>query len=153
MKNLARATVILSILSMAGCETLDKLGWTTIASTGIGCAAGLGLGAIYDETQRKKANKDRKNDVFAIFKKKKAQNNGKMVGLAVGCLAGLGTGMYLDLMHDDMEEQLGSRGVRLEKVKARTVKRRSCWLKWTEISASIPALPLCAGSRVPMWIR
>lgn len=96
----------------------ESLSWKTFAATGIGCAVGLGLGAVIDEQNRKSSNEDRRKDVFAIFKKRKAQNNGKMVGLATGCLAGLGVGLYLDLMHDDIEDQFGDRGIELEKVKA-----------------------------------
>jgi outer membrane protein OmpA-like peptidoglycan-associated protein len=87
-----------------------------LISTGLGCGAGLALGTIYDEAQRKKDSKDRRKDVFAIFKKKKEQNQGKIVGLATGCLAGLGVGLYLDLMYDDIQNQFGSKGIQLEKV-------------------------------------
>jgi len=38
------------------------------------------------------------------------------VGLATGCLAGLGVGLYLDLMYDDIQNQFGSKGIQLEKV-------------------------------------
>lgn len=117
---LARLTVLWSLVGVIGFSSLtcESLGWKTVAATGIGCAAGLGIGAVIDEANRKKSNKDRRNDVFAIFKKRKAQNNGKMVGLATGCLAGLGVGLYLDLMHDDIEDQFGDRGIELEKVTA-----------------------------------
>ena len=116
----ARLATLWSLIAVlafgaSGCETLT---WRTAAATGIGCAAGLGIGAVIDEVNRKKSNKDRRNDVFAIFKKRKEQNNGKIVGLAVGCLAGLGVGLYLDIMHDDIENQFGDRGIELEKVKA-----------------------------------
>ena len=105
----------LSLIGVSGCETLTKYKNTFIA-TGLGCTAGLLAGAIYDDAKNKKASKDRRKDVFAIFKKKKRSNNGKMVGLGVGCLAGLGTGLYLDLMKEDMEDQFGSRGIQLEAV-------------------------------------
>ncbi len=95
------------------CDSLTK---KTLISTGLGCGAGLALGTIYDEVQRGKEAKDRKKDIFAIFKKKKEQNQGKIVGLATGCLAGLGVGLYLDLMYDDIQNQFGSRGIQLEKV-------------------------------------
>ncbi len=101
-----------------GSLSCESLTWKTFAATGIGCAAGLGIGAVIDEANRKKSNKDRRKDVFAIFKKRKAQNNGKIVGLATGCLAGLGVGLYLDLMHDDIEGEFGDRGIELEKVSA-----------------------------------
>ncbi len=85
----------------------------------IGCAAGFGLGAIYDESAR---NKDRKEQqsiqarAMGIFKsKKKSHNTGKILGLGVGCLAGLGTGLYLDMMAEDMQTQMAARGVTLVK--------------------------------------
>ncbi|MCB1172639.1 MAG: OmpA family protein [Leptospiraceae bacterium] len=112
---IAAIALLSSSLVITSCETFEQYK-NTIIGTGIGCTAGLLAGTIYDEAQRKKSNKDRRNDVFAIFKKRKAENNGKMVGLGVGCLAGLGTGLYLDLMKDDMEDQFGSRGIELEKV-------------------------------------
>ncbi len=103
-------------LTATGCETLSKLTWRTALSTGLGCAAGLGLGAIYDETKRSEDTRQRRSDVFGIFRKSKQRNDGKMVGLATGCLAGLGVGLYLDLMHEDMSDQFGQRGIALEKV-------------------------------------
>lgn len=102
-------------LSFSGCETLAKYK-NTLIGTGLGCSAGLLAGAIYDDAKNKKSSKDRRQDVFAIFKNKKRSNGGKMVGLGVGCLAGLGTGLYLDLMKDDMEDQFGERGIKLESV-------------------------------------
>jgi outer membrane protein OmpA-like peptidoglycan-associated protein len=119
-KRIARLATLWSLVAVlgigsTGCESLS---WKTFAATGIGCAAGLGIGAVIDEANRKQSNKDRRKDVFAIFKKRKAQNNGKIVGLATGCLAGLGVGLYLDLMHDDIEGEFGDRGIELEKVKA-----------------------------------
>jgi outer membrane protein OmpA-like peptidoglycan-associated protein len=95
------------------CDSISK---RTLISTGLGCGAGLALGTIYDEVQRKQDAKDRRKDVFAIFKKKKEQNQGKIVGLATGCLAGLGVGLYLDLMYDDIQNQFGSKGIQLEKI-------------------------------------
>lgn len=117
---LFRLATLWSLIAVLGFGNLscESLTWKTLLSTGIGCAAGLGIGAVIDEANRKKSNKDRRKDVFAIFKKRKAQNNGKMVGLATGCLAGLGVGLYLDLMHDDIEDQFGDRGIELEKVTA-----------------------------------
>ncbi len=52
--------------------------------------------------QRKKASKESKNDIRKRvaeplqMEKKKPQNKGKIVGLGAGCLAGLGTGFYLE---------------------------------------------------------
>lgn len=101
--------------AFSSCDTMQKY-QKTIVATGVGCAIGLGAGAIYDEAQRKKDSKERRKDVLAIFKKKKSQNKGKIVGLGVGCLAGLGVGLYLDLMYDDMSNQFAGRGIQLEKV-------------------------------------
>jgi outer membrane protein OmpA-like peptidoglycan-associated protein len=117
MKKFTTLTLILSIsttsILLSQCGSVTK---KTLISTGLGCGAGLALGTIYDEMQRKKDSKDRRKDVFAIFKKKKEQNQGKIVGLATGCLAGLGVGLYLDLMYDDIQNQFGSKGIQLEKV-------------------------------------
>lgn len=88
----------------------------TFYSTAIGCGVGLALGAIYDEVQRKKESEQRRKDFFAILKQRKQQNQGKIVGLATGCLAGLGTGLYLDLMYDDIHEHFGRKGIQLEKI-------------------------------------
>lgn len=107
--------------TIAGCETIDKYR-TTLISTGIGCTIGLGLGAIADEMSRAEDNRDRRrieNRAFGIFRERKQHNQGKMVGLGVGCLAGLGVGLYLDLMHEDMEDQFADRGITLEKVEDR----------------------------------
>lgn len=86
----------------------------------IGCASGFGLGAIYDEVSRNKDTKEKKSiqeRALGIFKnKKKSYNQGKIVGLGVGCLAGLGTGLYLDMMAEDMQQQMNARGIKLEKV-------------------------------------
>jgi outer membrane protein OmpA-like peptidoglycan-associated protein len=117
MKKFTTLTLITTIgitsIFFSQCESITK---KTLISTGLGCGAGLALGTIYDEAQRKKESKDRRKDVFAIFKKKKEQNQGKIVGLATGCLAGLGVGLYLDLMYDDIQNQFGSKGIQLEKV-------------------------------------
>ncbi|MEQ8352508.1 MAG: OmpA family protein [Leptospiraceae bacterium] len=120
-----RTVAIITLVALSGtfaarCATLDKLGWNTIIGTGIGCGAGLALGAIYDEVQRKKENKDRKkleNAVYGIFKERKKHNQGKIIGLATGCLAGLGIGAYLDIMKEDMEDTMGDKGISLESVK------------------------------------
>ncbi|MCB1170151.1 MAG: OmpA family protein [Leptospiraceae bacterium] len=118
---IAITTLTVMTLSFgARCATLDKLGWNTIIGTGIGCTAGLAIGAIYDEVQRKKENKDRKkleNAVYGIFKERKKHNQGKIIGLATGCLAGLGVGAYLDIMKEDMEDTMGDKGISLESVK------------------------------------
>lgn len=93
-----------------------------IASVGIGCAAGLAAGAIYDESQRKRDTKDKSNNFqrqitsTLQMEKKKPQNKGKIVGLGVGCLAGVGTGFYLNTMYDNMSEEMGKEGIALEKV-------------------------------------
>lgn len=103
----------ITTLTLNNCGSLTK---KTLISTGLGCGAGLALGTIYDEMQRKNEAKDRRKDIFAIFKKKKEHNQGKIVGLATGCLAGLGVGLYLDLMYEDIQNQFGSKGIQLEKV-------------------------------------
>lgn len=82
---------------------------------------GLALGAVYDEAQRKKDTKDKKNDIQRQIKsslameKKKPQNKGKIVGLGAGCLAGLGTGFYLNTMYDNMAEEMKKQGITLTK--------------------------------------
>ncbi|MCS7205290.1 MAG: OmpA family protein [Leptospiraceae bacterium] len=103
-------------LIFSHCQTAEKIGKQTLISTAIGCGAGLALGAIYDEVQRKRESEQRRKDFFAVLKKRKEQNQGKIVGLAAGCLAGLGTGLYLDLMYDDIQNQFGARGINLEKI-------------------------------------
>lgn len=117
---LRKSVTILLLLSVAAiatrCETLDKLTWRTVAATGIGCAAGLGIGAVIDEYKRAEDQRQRRADIFGIFRSQKQRNDGKIVGLATGCLAGLGVGLYLDLMHEDMQNQFGQRGITLEKV-------------------------------------
>lgn len=122
MKRIIAITTLIAIGTTftARCATLDKLGWNTIIGTGIGCTTGLVIGAIYDEVQRKKENKDRKkleNAVYGIFKERKKHNQGKIIGLATGCLAGLGVGAYLDIMKEDMEDTMGDKGISLESVK------------------------------------
>lgn len=96
-----------------GCSSLTS---RTAWATAIGCGAGLALGTIADEAARKKEAKKRKNDILAIFKEKKQHNQGKIVGLASGCMIGLGTGVYLDLMYDDIEQKMKGKGIALEKV-------------------------------------
>jgi len=109
-------TILILVLTMASCSD----GWKKVAvSTGIGCGTGLAFGALYDEMQRAKDGKERKkleNQIFNVFKKRKEQNKGKVVGLATGCLAGLGVGLYLKMMKEDIQENFGSRGIFLEDV-------------------------------------
>ena len=116
MKRISNAAVIgMLILSISCSEGMKKVA----IATGIGCAVGFGAGAIYDELQRKKTNKGKKfkqDQMFAAFKKKKSNNKGKMVGLGVGCAAGLGTGLYLKMMYEDMQENFKDKGVELLKV-------------------------------------
>jgi len=110
--------VVSSSLLFSACS-LNQKTKTLLSSTGIGCAAGLVAGTVYDEIQRKKDGEARKkiqNQVSSIFKQRKSQNNGKIVGLGAGCLAGLGVGYYLNTMYDDMQGNLGEKGVKLEKV-------------------------------------
>jgi outer membrane protein OmpA-like peptidoglycan-associated protein len=109
---LLSGTVITSACSSGPNVTWKRTG----LATAIGCTAGLGLGAVADEVNRKNAAKEKKNDPFAIMKKTKQQNNGKIVGLGVGCLAGLGTGLYLDMMYDDVQQNFKDKGIVLEKV-------------------------------------
>jgi len=108
------AAVIAAAALTSSCETAT---WKrTGLATAIGCTAGLGLGAVADEASRKQESKDRKNDPFAIMKEKKKHNNGKIVGLGVGCAAGLGTGLYLDMMYNDIEQNFKDKGITLEKI-------------------------------------
>lgn len=115
-----KKTIILAILgSMLFTSCTDNMKRLFI-STGIGCGTGLALGTVYDEMKRSKDNKERKkleNQVFNIFKKRKEQNKGKMVGLASGCLAGLGVGLYLNMMKEDIQEEFSHKGIELEDVK------------------------------------
>jgi len=107
--------LILIFGASLSCETMTR--WKrTLIGTGIGCAAGGLLGTVYDEHTRKKEGEQRKKDIFKIFKEKKSHNKGKIIGLATGCLAGLGVGLYLDIMAHDMEEKMKEKGVTLEKV-------------------------------------
>ncbi len=116
---LRRMTIFALLASLVvGGLSCESLTWRTAAATGIGCAAGLGIGAIIDEYKKKEDSRQRRDDIFGIFRKKKQRNDGKMVGLATGCLAGLGVGLYLDLMYEDMSDQFKDRGIELEKVKA-----------------------------------
>ncbi|PJZ86154.1 OmpA family protein [Leptospira harrisiae] len=120
MKQIISGLLSLSLLSTISCglsENTKRL----ILSTSIGCGVGLALGAVYDETQRKKDSKDKKNDIQRQIKsslameKKKPQNKGKIVGLGAGCLAGLGTGFYLNTMYDNMAEEMKKQGITLAK--------------------------------------
>ncbi|WCL48134.1 OmpA family protein [Leptospira sp. GIMC2001] len=114
--NLKKIIILAVAMSlMSGCSENAK---RLLMATGIGCGTGLAFGAVYDEMQRAKDGKERKkleNQVFNVFKKRKEQNKGKMVGLATGCLAGLGTGLYLNMMHEDIKENFKDRGIELEK--------------------------------------
>jgi outer membrane protein OmpA-like peptidoglycan-associated protein len=90
-------------------------------SVGIGCLAGLAAGALADAAKDKANNakkKELQSQISGIFKKQKSkpEYKGKVVGLGVGCLAGLGVGYYLDQMAEDMDEQLKSAGMSIEKV-------------------------------------
>lgn len=118
MKKIVIVAIIGGLLVANCSEKMKRLA----ISTGIGCTAGLALGAVYDEVQRKKDNKERKqiqNAVSNVFKERKKQNKGKIVGLATGCLAGLGAGFYLNTMYDDMNDTMSKEGIQLEKVSAR----------------------------------
>ncbi len=109
-------SVVSIVVSSFFVSSCDSLGKKTLISTSVGCLAGLGLGALYDELQRKKDSKERKNDILAAFKKKKQQNQGKIIGLTTGCMAGLGVGLYLDMMYDDIENHFSKKGIQLEKI-------------------------------------
>ncbi|MDF3818760.1 OmpA family protein [Leptospira sp. 96542] len=120
MKQLISGVLSLSLLFSISCglsENTKRL----ILSTSIGCGVGLALGAVYDEAQRKKDSKDKKNDIQRQIKsslaleKKKPQNKGKIIGLGAGCLAGLGTGFYLNTMYDNMAEEMKQQGITLTK--------------------------------------
>ncbi|TGK79572.1 OmpA family protein [Leptospira bourretii] len=120
MKQIISGLLSLSLLSTISCGLSDNTK-RLILSTSIGCGVGLALGAVYDETQRKKDSKDKKNDIQRQIKsslameKKKPQNKGKIVGLGAGCLAGLGTGFYLNTMYDNMAEEMKKQGITLTK--------------------------------------
>lgn len=120
MKRWISGVLALTLFSSISCglsENTKRL----IISTSVGCGVGLALGAIYDETQRKKDSKNKKNDIQRQIKaslaleKKKPQNKGKIIGLGAGCLAGLGTGYYLNTMYDNMKEEMQKQGINLEK--------------------------------------
>ncbi|MDX1959971.1 MAG: OmpA family protein [Leptospiraceae bacterium] len=118
MKKTQIYTIILLLAIINSCSVSNKM----LASVGGGCLAGLAAGAIYDATQDKKSADDRKklqNQIGSIFKKKKAapENKGKIIGLGVGCLAGLGVGYYLDTMAEDMEENMKKSGINVRKIK------------------------------------
>lgn len=100
--------ILVLSLALTSCETLQKIGKNTLYGGLIGCATGLLAGVAYDELARKAAkdSKNLKDDLVGAFKKKKANNKGKVVGLAAGCAIGLGVGLYFDLMTDDIKEDL-----------------------------------------------
>lgn len=111
--------LILTSLLLGSCSDKYK---RLLISTGIGCGTGLAFGAVYDEMKRAKDNKERKkleNQVFNIFKERKKRNKGKTIGLATGCLAGLGVGLYLNMMKEDIQENFSEKGIELEDVKDR----------------------------------
>ncbi|XDD41399.1 OmpA family protein [Leptospira sp. WS60.C2] len=120
MKQIISGILSLSLLSTISCGLSDNTK-RLILSTSIGCGVGLALGAVYDETQRKKDTKNKKNDFQRQIKeslameKKKPQNKGKIIGLGAGCLAGLGTGFYLNTMYDNMAEEMQKQGITLTK--------------------------------------
>lgn len=112
-----------AILIFAGVYSFNScaISENMMKSVGIGCLAGLAVGAIADQANLKASNEDKKkfqNKISGIFKQKKKepQYKGKVVGLGVGCLAGLGVGFYLDQMAEDMEEQLKAAGMTVEKI-------------------------------------
>ncbi|MCE9597104.1 MAG: OmpA family protein [Spirochaetia bacterium] len=115
----AIAITAISAMSLSQFSCLEGMSKVPIAMA-IGCASGFGLGAIYDEVARNKDKKEKQsiqNRALGIFKnKKKNYNGGKIVGLTTGCLAGLGAGLYLDMMAEDMQAQMSARGIQLEKV-------------------------------------
>ncbi|MDZ4727150.1 MAG: OmpA family protein [Leptospira sp.] len=120
MKQITAGFVTLSLFSTLACGLSDNAK-RLIVSTSIGCAAGLAIGAVYDESQRKKDSKNKSNNFQRQIKetltqeKKKPQNKGKIIGLGAGCLAGLGTGFYLNTMYDNMSEEMAKQGIKLEK--------------------------------------
>lgn len=92
-----------------------------MASVGIGCLTGLAAGALVDAAKDKANKEERKklqNQIGNLFKQKKSkpEYKGKIVGLGVGCLAGLGVGYYLDTMAEDMEQQLKEAGMSVRKI-------------------------------------
>lgn len=101
----------------ASCSSIS----TKMKSIGIGCLAGLAAGALYDAAKDKAKKDDRKklqNQIGNMFKQKKSkpEYKGKIVGLGVGCLAGLGVGYYLDTMAEDMDQQLKDAGMSVRKI-------------------------------------
>ncbi|TGL62723.1 OmpA family protein [Leptospira ognonensis] len=120
MKQITAIIATISLFSSLACGLSDNTK-RMIASISVGCAVGLAVGAVYDESQRKKDTKNKSNDFQRQIKesltreKKKPQNKGKIVGLGAGCLAGVGAGFYLNTMYDNMNEQLSKDGIALEK--------------------------------------
>jgi len=120
VKQISAFIATLSLFSSIACG-LSENTKRMIASISVGCAVGLAVGAVYDESQRKKDSKNKSNDFQRQIKesllreKKKPQNKGKIVGLGAGCLAGVGAGFYLNTMYDNMNEQLSKDGIALEK--------------------------------------
>ena len=117
MKKTIGILLLTTVFTTVSCNSpgLKRL----LIATGLGCGAGLALGAIADELKRKKSAKERRkveNRMLGILRKKKANNKGKVVGLAAGCMAGLGVGAYMNWMHEDIKENFGSRGIDLDKV-------------------------------------
>jgi outer membrane protein OmpA-like peptidoglycan-associated protein len=115
-----KKAVLLTVIVSLGASSCSSIS-TKMKSIGIGCLAGLAAGALYDAA-KDKANKDKRkklqNQIGDVFKKQKSkpENKGKIVGLGVGCLAGLGAGYYLDTMADDMDQQLKDAGMSVRKI-------------------------------------
>jgi outer membrane protein OmpA-like peptidoglycan-associated protein len=115
-----KKVILVSMILSFGVSSCSSLS-TKMKSVGIGCLAGLAAGAIYDAA-KDKANKEKRkqlqNQIGSIFKKQKSQPEykGKIVGLGVGCLAGLGAGYYLDTMAEDMDQQLKEAGMSVRKI-------------------------------------
>lgn len=112
----SKLIVLISFLNVS-CSMSDRM----LKSVGIGCLAGLAAGALADAAKDKANKADKKklqNQIAGIFKKEKSkpEYKGKVVGLGVGCLAGLGVGYYLDQMAEDMEAQLKEAGMSIEKI-------------------------------------
>ena len=137
------AVFALSSLTCAGTQSFqDGLSGKT-KGLAIGCTAGLLIGALVDEKANKDAQKSKKNDprvaVTELFKKRKAQNKGKVIGLAAGCLTGLGVGHYLDTMASDMEERLKKDGIIMEKVKDANGETNEIYLNMGEKAVEFEA--------------
>lgn len=119
MGKLKNLTLIISIFAFG--LTCGSVSNRMMASVGIGCLTGLAAGAIADAA-KDKANKEEKkklqNQIGNLFKQKKSkpEYKGKIVGLGVGCLAGLGVGYYLDTMAEDMDQQLKEAGMSVRKI-------------------------------------